>query len=337
MDSHILVKDGWTKYDPPDHEGQAKILSGILDGFTEDCRRFARVARTAQLDNLHHKFNLTWDEFCTTRLYASSDVVEAIIIGVEVIGEEMPVPVEVAQRAGQKAMELRATAGNPTGHNQYTPKEEFLYNKNSSKTEGGTSQAYLNARLRRDAPAMADALERGEYNSVRAACIAAGIIQPVPLLAMSKSRHKTAKTIVEKMGAGYAKGLAIEILELVAPAIEDQGQEALLDVDALATTEPQPHTPVFPETAAPSVLQIQDSMPQLSNGLPDDLAHCYLQEKLCPHGHIYEETGRSLRYRKNKKCVACERLKNNHSRQNKEKTNSLMSLTEMPLISSEES
>jgi hypothetical protein len=43
----------------------------------------------------------------------------------------------------------------------------------------GNQAAYLQARLRRDAPEVADALERGEFPSVRAAAIEAGIIKPV--------------------------------------------------------------------------------------------------------------------------------------------------------------
>jgi hypothetical protein len=78
MDSHISVKDGWTSYEPLEHEEHTRRLAGLVDGYSEDCRRFARAARTAQLDQLHHKFGLSWDDFCTTRLRATSEVVAAI-------------------------------------------------------------------------------------------------------------------------------------------------------------------------------------------------------------------------------------------------------------------
>jgi hypothetical protein len=42
----------------------------------------------------------------------------------------------------------------------------------------GTRSSYLAARLKRDAPEIAAAAERGEYRSVRAAARAAGIIKP---------------------------------------------------------------------------------------------------------------------------------------------------------------
>ena len=46
--------------------------------------------------------------------------------------------------------------------------------------EIGRGAVYLKARLRRDAPEIAAALERGEIKSARAAAIEAGIIKPVP-------------------------------------------------------------------------------------------------------------------------------------------------------------
>ena len=41
---------------------------------------------------------------------------------------------------------------------------------------GSTNADYLTARLKRDAPAIAARLERGEFKSVRAAAIEAGIV-----------------------------------------------------------------------------------------------------------------------------------------------------------------
>jgi len=49
-----------------------------------------------------------------------------------------------------------------------------------STLKRGGNPDYLEARLRRDAPEVADALNRGEIKSVRAAAIKAGIIKPVP-------------------------------------------------------------------------------------------------------------------------------------------------------------
>ena len=63
--------------------------------------------------------------------------------------------------------------------------------KESDKTFGpkvkyGESASYLAARLKRDAPHIAGAVERGEYPSIRSAAIAAGIVKPLPSL---ETRH----------------------------------------------------------------------------------------------------------------------------------------------------
>lgn len=46
----------------------------------------------------------------------------------------------------------------------------------------GSNPDYLTARIRRDAPEVAEALDRGEFKSARAAAIEAGIIKPVPTI-----------------------------------------------------------------------------------------------------------------------------------------------------------
>lgn len=50
------------------------------------------------------------------------------------------------------------------------------------KKRAGNSAEYVAARLRRDHPAIFSALERGEYPSVRAAALAAGVVKPVPVV-----------------------------------------------------------------------------------------------------------------------------------------------------------
>jgi hypothetical protein len=63
---------------------------------------------------------------------------------------------------------------------------------------GGTGSSYLEARLRRDAPDHAQALERGDYRSVRAAAIAAGIITPTAQLVLTKDPVTSACRVLEQ-------------------------------------------------------------------------------------------------------------------------------------------
>lgn len=81
---------------------------------------------------------------------------------------------------------------NPSGKNQYSTKEREneglgnCYNNNvylkpsDSVGRRGTDQEYLAARIARDRPDILKRMEQGEYRSVRAAAIDAGIIKPKP-------------------------------------------------------------------------------------------------------------------------------------------------------------
>jgi hypothetical protein len=98
------------------------------------------------------------------------------------------------QRKGRKetAGAMAADAGvNPLGNSRGRPSGNVA-EVNSRPT--GNSAAYLVRRLKRDAPAIAEALARGEYPSARAAAIAAGIVHvPKPLDMAKKSYLKLSK------------------------------------------------------------------------------------------------------------------------------------------------
>jgi ribosomal protein L2 len=93
-----------------------------------------------------------------------------------------PVEFETAVAAGRSAKERMAEA-----KPQRTNSESKVGNKNAAKdkegndadnisvvTKGhGTSADYLAARIKRDHPTIAEAVERGEYRSIRQAALAA--------------------------------------------------------------------------------------------------------------------------------------------------------------------
>ena len=57
---------------------------------------------------------------------------------------------------------------------------------NTKLKRGSTNAEYLTARLKRDAPAIAVRLERGEFKSVRAAAIEAGIVKAPDVMEVAK-------------------------------------------------------------------------------------------------------------------------------------------------------
>ena len=85
---------------------------------------------------------------------------------------------------------------------------------NGTLKRGSNSATYLLRRLRRDAPDVADALERGEFKSARAAAIEAGIIIPFPSIAL-KDPAPTAQKLLAKKGKEWCLQLLEELSELV--------------------------------------------------------------------------------------------------------------------------
>ena len=82
-----------------------------------------------------------------------------------------------------------------------------------------TSAAYLQARLRRDAPEVADALERGEFKSARAAAIKAGIIKPVPTVRLVADMAAVAGKLCQHLTLEQR----IELIDLLAPEYSSVG------------------------------------------------------------------------------------------------------------------
>ena len=82
-----------------------------------------------------------------------------------------------SRRTSERARMLAGAAGVAAlakhGTNQHTPGGDNV----TSQTKGN-SAPYLVARLKRDAPAIAERLAAGEFRSARAAAIEAGIVKP---------------------------------------------------------------------------------------------------------------------------------------------------------------
>ncbi len=74
--------------------------------------------------------------------------------------------------------------------------------------------AVLQLLLRRDAPEVAEALERGEIKSARAAAIEAGIITPLPSLQL-KDPDSTAQKLLTKKGQAWCLLLLEELSALI--------------------------------------------------------------------------------------------------------------------------
>jgi hypothetical protein len=166
-------------------------LRGIRNTLKEadaDCRKLAQSAPKVR-EYVETTLHQDWIEFCRTELESTAAQIEAIIEGVGILrgeGHKGPITKEQATTTAAKAQERGKSAealprpGNATSLRS----EDGTFSKpdnvrdGSLGDKGGNSADYLASRLRRDHPAIADRLAAGEFKSVRAAAIEAGIVKP---------------------------------------------------------------------------------------------------------------------------------------------------------------
>ncbi len=162
------------------YEEQARRLTlfrvKVLQEIDQDCTQVLEFCEEWRGAGIYTNFAPTWDAFCMEVLKVEPEWVDRLCEGLRLLrAEGRSGPVSATDAV--TAYALRQTAGNPIGHNQYTPKEELLQRNNSSDIQQGNSKSYLVARLKRDAPEIAEDLAHGKYRSVRAAAKAAGIVR----------------------------------------------------------------------------------------------------------------------------------------------------------------
>lgn len=94
--------------------------------------------------------------------------------GLELLDDDgQPVPLEAAKTAGQTMVEAMPLAK----HGEVGRGRDRGVVNTSSVQRGSTNAGYLAARIKRDRPDIAEAVVRGEYPSIRAAALAAGIVR----------------------------------------------------------------------------------------------------------------------------------------------------------------
>ena len=166
-----------------------------------DCRLLKQVAADAPLMAPELGYDSV-ESFLKQELQLDPDLVNRVVGWLE---QEQPTEAVSLE-------EVEAALGKHGGDRRSAQAKE---DQGSIRTlKRGDNAAYLQARLRRDAPAMADALERGEFKSARAAAIEAGIITSFPSLQL-KDPASTARKLLEKQGPDWCLQLMEELSELV--------------------------------------------------------------------------------------------------------------------------
>lgn len=128
-----------------------------------------------------------------------------------------------------KAAVMRAHGVEPLaehGANQYTV-ESGGYIVTSS--ERGNNAEYLTSKIARDRPDILDRMKAGEFKSVRAAAIEAGIIKPKPTIALDDNLERLTDALYHKLGADKLRLLALLMIQRIDALEHDTMEEITND------------------------------------------------------------------------------------------------------------
>jgi hypothetical protein len=160
-----------------------------------DCRLMKQVSEEAPVFAEAMGFDSA-EAFLTEYLGLDLDLVQRVVGWLDQEEPAEPVTLEQVLRShggDRRSVEAREAAmEQPVNHS-------LIY---------GTGNAdYIRARLHRDHPEVAAALDRGEYRSARAAAIEAGIIKPVPTIRLVDDLSKVAAKLHQHLTAEQRKQL----------------------------------------------------------------------------------------------------------------------------------
>jgi len=141
----------------------------------------------------------TWEGFCATHIQKSPDFIDALMVGYELLDKDKAIPVRVALEAAKSRS--RPELGKHGEHGKEQIRDgagrfaDVCIDNIGDNKPTNIGNAYLADRLRTQYPDVFEAMERGEYPSVHAASIAAGIRKPMAQHAatvegFAKSIHK---------------------------------------------------------------------------------------------------------------------------------------------------
>lgn len=183
------------------------------DRTESDCRGLALIVRELHRDGFWERLFPDWNSCCLALFKRPAAWVAQVVEGVRVLqaqGEEGPIPVARAVATANHALNLTgpfADPGNPHGNcDNITVR---------SQGNGGTSAAYLAARLKK--AGRDDLLEqvgpKKLYRSIRAAAIEAGIIKPVPTVRLVADMAVVAGKLCQHL----TQQQRIQLIDLLAP------------------------------------------------------------------------------------------------------------------------
>ena len=178
------------------------------DRTDSDCRGLAQLVRELHRDGFWQRLFPDWESCCQALFKRPAAWVEQVVEGVRVLhsqGHQGAIPQEQALAA------LKSHGGDRRSEEARRDQVAHSHLKPTSQ-QSSTSRGRLIPRLRRDHPEIADALDRGEFRSARAAAIEAGIIKPVPTVRLVDDAVKVAAAICRRTDQAQALAIARAII-----------------------------------------------------------------------------------------------------------------------------
>jgi hypothetical protein len=208
----------------------------VIDAVEYDCRNFAKQISIWKDNKLYLHFEPTWKDFISKHIKQPIEWVDHMLNGLEILNSR-PTPIsatdwiaESKSAAANVAKQLgdaksskphgeipKGKKLNPKGWNQHQKKEDEVYDHKLHPPKGGDSPEYLAARIARDRPDVQEKMKQGEYPSVRAAAVDAGIVKP--RIQVSWKDGATA----EQIAAAILKKLPADLIADVVKALEVKG------------------------------------------------------------------------------------------------------------------
>jgi hypothetical protein len=218
----------------PEHCWQtAMLLQTVWQSHELDLERWRKT-----LEDL--KQYRAWEIIPIDSPYGSLDAMLHDLIGVTL--HEAETRVEKAVRLAKEAEPLAGNGGARPGAGRPAESDDVRdiqsdnvkLNTDVPKTpseKGGNAAEYWAARLRRDAPHIADKLAAGEFKSVRAAARAAGIVKPEsPEARVARSMNKSADMAIlaDKILEKVPQDRLVELMAMIVDRMGPDAQRKLL-------------------------------------------------------------------------------------------------------------
>lgn len=217
-----------------DYEGLVKILT-LLAECDWEYDPAVKVNEGDDITDINQRW-VVWDrdrpdQTITTEIRCTEDAVERFIK--PLLGETFNVasfmqrlveqgPTEEAIAKVEEAITLRKHGGDRRSEVFQLQQQGGNRRQDQASDRSlkhGETAAYIRARLQRDHPELAEALERGEFRSARAAAIEAGIIKPVPTVRLTADIPAVATRICQHLTPEQVHSLCEALLSISNPTI----------------------------------------------------------------------------------------------------------------------